>query len=298
MSILYYKEMSEGRKKVQEKLEECKFKSSLKKKGLLPVLKYGKVNVYKITVNQKLADVIKKFDENMFDIYIDVILDTQEFRANLCKSSYIPFFKNMLTFRQSTKEDIWTGFHLNDEQSRNDFLKEHAQKKEHRKEEIEEVVERIMCDYVTCIFKRPSKLSKILSYINSTNYIDLDCISKLIYRFLYDKDLDFKQENDSFPTEYWQFSEMVFSNKERNLTEEEKLSVVRDIMDSFDIECVLSEDIDKISDFQLENIFGIKSKRIIVEYSKHNSSILYNSEISNIYQKTTSSRAKTNTKRK
>lgn len=307
MGIIYYDFEKRERERQWLETEQnfAEFKDNLRKKGLVPILRDGKINVYKVVRTEKLSELISNFKENMFDIYNVVVLDNERFRAELCRSSCIPFFRNMLKFRPSTKEEIWESFNLNDENCRNDFLLNNAREieihisidekiytKGYRREEIDEVIERITSNYVTCVHKRPSKLSKIASFINLKNFIDLDYIAELIYLFLYEKNVSFGTRTNILPTEYWELAQMQFTDKEKSLTEEEKIAVIRDIISAFSVECVYSESIDEISEFQLESIFGTKSREFVIDFAKHNTDLLDNSEFTDTYHKIIHSKSK------
>lgn len=308
MSILNYD--FEERKKECQKLETernyAKFKNNLREEGLVPILRDGKIIVYEVVGTEKLDELISNFEENMFDIYSVVVLDNERFRSDLCRSSYIPSFRNMIKYRPSTKEEIWENFNLNDEKCKNDFLLKNAREVEvhipvaekmytkgYKIEEIDEVIERITSNYVTCIYKRPSKLSKIVSFINLENFIDLDYIAELIYGFLYDKKISFRTRTNILPSENLELAQITFTDKEKSLTEEEKIAIIRDIISAFSVECVYSEDVDKVSKFQLENIFGTKSREFVIDFARHNTDLLDNSEFTDTYHKIMHSKSKT-----
>lgn len=298
-------EMMEAIACLRKEDEIANFKDTIKSKGILPILEDGKLFVYKISGNRSLIELSNDYKENMFDIYKKVVLNDQKFKSDICSSSYLPFFRNMLNCRPSTPEEIWEKFNLDDEQSRKEFIEKNAREVEihipvddivytkgYRKEEIQEIVQRISHDCVTCIFKRNSKLSVIIDFIGVKNYFDLDFIASLVYEFLYSKSVNFSTGITILREERRKIDEMQFTDKERSLSEDEKISIINNIIDAFNIELVYCEEVDKISDFQLKSMFGTNSRELVIDFSKHNNYVLYNSDFSAVYSKIISSKSK------
>lgn len=292
----------------EHKLAE--FKYNIRKKGMLPILKDGNLIIYKISRKQEFYELSSYYRDNMIDIYNKIVLNDQKFKSDLCKSSYLPFFNNMLNYRPSTTEEIYEKFHLNDKQIREDFIKENAQEmeihipidditytKSYRKEDIQEILKRISQNYVTCIFKRPSKVSAIINFIGIKNYFNLDFIASQVVQFLYSKMVDFSNGTNIISEEQMEIEKMRFTDKEQSLSDDEKIKILKNIKDVFNIECVCCEEFSKISDLQLESILGTNSREMIINFAKHNTNILYNKDFSPIYNKIISSNSKTLTKK-
>lgn len=280
--------------------EESNFKDNLRKKGIIPILKDKKIYIYQVKPRENaIIKLFNELDENLFDIYTEVCRNDRELKIDLCRTRYIPYYRNLLRVRATTKEEILENFHLNNEKNINSFLNSHAKEiemhipvddktytKAYRKETIDEVIERLVDGeyYVTLTFKRPSKLSEIVRDMYGTEYIDLDDIAKYIVEFLYDKKVEFS--TGGILTEGHRYLEKLqFSDKEKSLPEEEKLSIIGNIISTFSIKCVMVEDINKMTKYQLRSFFDTESKKIITDFSKHNADILYNSQFSETTQK-------------
>lgn len=258
--------------------KESNFKDNLRKKGIIPILKDKKIYIYQVKPRENaIIKLFNELDENLFDIYTEVCRNDRELK--------------ILRVRATTKEEILENFHLNNEKNINSFLNSHAKEiemhipvddktytKAYRKETIDEVIERLVDGeyYVTLTFKRPSKLSEIVRDMYGTEYIDLDDIAKYIVEFLYDEKVEFS--TGGILTEGHRYLEKLqFSDKEKSLSEEEKLSIIGNIISTFSIKCVMVEDINKMTKYQLRSFFDTESKKIITDFSKHNADILYNS---------------------
>ncbi len=275
------------------------FKDSIRKRGILPILKDDKLFVYKVSGKEELFELTANYRDTMFDIYDVIVLNDQNFKSELCgRSSYLSSFRDMLSRRTSTAEEIWEKFHLDNEQSRKTFIEKNVQEVEvhipiddttytkgYRKEEIQEIVQRISQNYVTCRFKRNSKLAAIIDFVGIKNYFDLDFIASKIVEFLYSNRVDFSSGVTIVSNERMEIDRMQFTDKEKALSDDEKIAVLKKIMGAFNIECIYCEEVDKISDFQLESMLGIPSREVAMDFSKHNTDILYNSVFSNIYSK-------------
>jgi len=289
----------------QRKREIAQAIYEFRKKGLVPILKDGKLLIYKISTSEKFSELQNYYASNFFDIYSSLILDNQKFRSDLCRFSYLPLFKDMINYHQASQDDIIEHFNLDNETNRKKFLEQNAQEVEvhipvndeiytkgYRKETIEEVVKRVAHNYVVCNFKRRSKLSEVMCFINYNNYINLDFIASIICKFLYSTDIDFySSEVKVLEHDEDKIKSMKFSDKEQLLSEDDKILIIKEIFNSLNIECVCCEEIDKISDFQLKCMANSKLdnlKNIIIDFASHNSDILENSVFSDTYYRITS----------
>lgn len=140
------------------------------------------------------------------------------------------------------------------------------------------------------MFKRNSKIAEIINLVGNDNYFDLDFIASLTCEYLYSKHIDFSTGLTIFTAEIEKINKMKFTDKESDFTEAEKIKLIRNIMEQFDTECLYCKDLDKISTTELQSILG--TREIIVDFAKHNSEILENSEFSNIYKKLLSKKNK------
>ncbi len=279
--------------------EKAEFKYNIRKNGILPILKNDKIFIYKISGNRSLFNISSYFQDNMSDTYNEIVLNDKKFQEEVFRQIYSPFYKNMVNYRPSTPEEILEKFYLNNDQNKNDFIEKNAQEiemhipindttytKAYRKEEIQEIAERISSNYVTCTFKRDSKIADIINFILKQNYFDFDFVASQAVEFLSSKKVNFYTGTNIFDNEQLEISEEHFTEPEMSLSDEQKILLLKSIKDGFNIECIYCEEIAKISDFQLETMLGISSKEIVIDFAKHNSdfSTIYNKIISSDYK--------------
>lgn len=280
-------------------------KISIRRKGIIPILKENELYIYKIKGNNSIDEICNYYRENMFDVYKKVVLNDNKFRQDFRKSDFLPFFKNFVSLHHACEKDIYEKFDLDDEKSKKDFIDKYAQEvelcipidkefyeKRYRRERIDEIIQRIKPNYITCIFKRNSKIAEIINLVGNDNYFDLDFIATLICEYIYSKHIDFSTGLTIFTDEIEKINKMEFTDKELSFTEDEKIKFIRNIMDQFDMECLYFKDLAEISTKELQSILGTSSKEIIVDFAKHNSELLENSEFSDIYKKLLSQKSK------
>lgn len=251
----------------QNKQEVARMKYIFRTKGLIPIVEDNKLSIYKVTANSNLSKLIEEYKNNMMDKY-DEVLQYDKYEKEYKKAEYynLPFYTDMLSHRQSTPEELFKYFNMD--------------KSENEKESLQDKVR----DYVTCTFKRDSKLAKIIKHIGYEQ-IDLDYIASIVYDFLYSIKIDFSTGVSILAGTRIDLEKMPFTNKEKELSEDEKMSTIIKIISAFDIECVYIEELNKISDFLLGCIFGEISREDAINFSEHNYDILNNSEFSPIYRK-------------
>ena len=281
---------------------ETGFKHSLDVKGLVPILKNNKILVYKVTCKNDLRKLSNEFENSLFDSYSVIVENNQKFKENLYNGSN----KNIVDYRESTKEELWKKFELDDEEKRELFILKNSNEVEvkipineeiytkgYRKENLDEILDRLTKKYITCFYIKPSKLSKITHFLSLNCYTSVEKYAELVYEFLYDDKKSFTTNTGSrIPTQYWDIISSRFTDKEKNISEEDKFSIIRDIINLLDIECVYSKDVDDITEFEIENIFNTITKKFIIDYAASNYDILYNSEFKDIYEKIKSSKSK------
>lgn len=302
MAKFNFKEIEENIAFLQNGQKTAELKDNIRCKGILPILNDGRLFVYKISGSKELSELGKYYEDNMFDTYNELVLNDQKFKTDLLHSNCLPYFRNMINYRTTTPKEIWDMFNLNDEQSRKDFIEKNAQEvelhipvddttytKSYRRETIEEIVQRVSNNYAICTFKRKSKLSAIIHFIGNNNYFDLDFIASIICMFLNSNSVVFSTGTSILRREQIEIDRMPFTDKEKSLSEEEKMSIIKTIINALNIECVYCEEVNKISDFQLESIFGTTSRETVIDFSRHNNDILDNSDFSSIYCKIISS---------
>lgn len=299
-------EIIEANNALNKEMKVADFKFNLRKKGIVPVLRDNKLFVYKVSGTKKLSELGDEYRINMFDTYNKVILYDDYFKKFL-KPGYLHHlsgFENMISFKFSTTDELWDYFDLNNEQNMQKFIEnylkeikdetytDNSETGKHRIEAIREIVEKIAGNYVTCTFKRNSKIAALIDLIVTSNYIDLDFLAALACEFLYSKDVDFST-GTTVIDEREKVDRMIFTKKEKSLSDDDKKELIKNILNGLDIECVYCDEIDQISDYLIESIFEIKARETVIEFAKHNAEILDDSDFATVYKNAFSSKCKT-----
>lgn len=286
---------NENGKEFQKEQEKANVIFNLRKKGMLPIISDNKLNIYKIKSNEKINELVKSYEENFYDIYNVLILNNQEFAARMCRSSYDPFFRGMIGSHISSVEEFCEFFELDNEDIKNEFYEEHCDEVEvkipvdnnmyTRKENIDETFSRIASEYVTCVFKRHSKIASIISNLHYEKCYNLDLIAELACELFYSQSINFSIGTNILDREQTEISAMNFTDREKELSCTDKISVIKEILSAFEIECVYSKEISKMDDsyFNLLSDDNQNTKEIILDFAKHNTDILENSTFTEIY---------------
>ena len=100
-------------------------------------------------------------------------MNDDKFKSKILNSSYNPFFRNMISYHRTTKEEIYDYYDLSDKSNMDKFYEDNSINIEDKliiddkitttilkKETIEETINRIANERITCVFKRNSKLAK------------------------------------------------------------------------------------------------------------------------------------------
>lgn len=271
---------------------EVKFKSRMRKKMLFPIIEDNVLNVYKVSSMSKTRKLKDEYCNNLCSL-CDLVTNDEKIKNDFYfRSSYSPYFRNrnLLSHRISTKEDLYRFYELSKIENRSSFLKlpQNEVFKNDDDMSFDEIVEAMSKYYLTFVFKVPSKLSKLISYFSG--YLDMDDIASNIYYFLSSESRDFSTGSNPIEIEQMELNSVHFNNKEMSLSEDEKLSLIKDIFDSFKVECVYSSKIDEMNDFVTASVFGTKSKNLVLDFAQHNYDLLYSSEFSSVFKKIMSSK--------
>ena len=257
---------------LEQSEKKAKFKLRIRKKMLFPIIKDNKLFVYRITGTEKTNTLASEYSDTLYDTQ-DVVTNDEkilnDFRFKISHSSY---FRNLVHHHISTKEDLYRYYKIDKEM------------------EFDNIIEAMSKYYFTFIFKEPSKISQIISFVSG--YLDADYIASNIYNYLYSNCKNFSFGSNPLEEEQMKIDRMSFTNKERNMSIDDKFSLIKDVFESFNIECVYSSKIDEINDFITSSIFGTKSKEMVLEFAQHNTDLIYNSEFSPIFERIISSKEK------
>ncbi len=262
------------------------FFNSLRKDGLLALISNDYINMYKVKSNDKLEKLILDIKNNFDEIYSILFIRDDKFMNEVINNSYNPFFKNMVSYHPTTKEEIYDYYDLFDKSNIDKFYEENSISIENnlviddkmsttilKKESIDETINRIADNRVTCLFKKNSKLAEILLSID--NYFNLDFIAQIVCQFLNSIDVDFSSNQfKSLDSNEDRIMLMKYTVKENSLSYEEKIMIVKDILNAFDIECIYSKKVEELLN---------TDNQLLLEYAKHNTYILENSEFTKIY---------------
>lgn len=280
----FFKRIEEGSKFVRDTQKEADFKRKLRNRGLFPIVKDGVFNIYSVEATDETKKIVVECRENLFDVY-KIVTNDRKFMSNfLYRSSFFPEFRNVLDYHDSTKEELFEHYNLDDESERIKFLAL-PQNKSFKFDDnmtFDEIVEGMAAHYMTFNFKRPSKVSEVIGLLS--RYFDADYAASKAYRVLYTKDQEFATGTNPIEEEQMRIDRMVYSNKEDKFSHDEKLSLIKRTFDSFDIKCLYSFKVDEIDDFVLKNIFKTNNKKLIYGFAEHNYDLLYKSEFSDIYK--------------
>lgn len=277
---------------IEKSEKKAKFKLRIRKKMLFPIIKDNKLFVYRITGTEKTNALESEYSDTLYDTQ-DVVTNDEkilnDFRFRFSISSY---FINLVHHHISTKEDLYRYYELDKIENRYSFLNLPQNKifKIDKEMEFDDIIEAMSKYYFTFIFKEPSKISQIISFVSG--YLDVDYIASNIYNYLYSNCKNFSFGLNPLEEEQMKIDRMCFTNKERNMSIEDKFSLIKDVFESFNIECVYSSKIDEMNDFITSSVFGTKSKEMVLEFAQHNTDLIYNSEFSPIFERIIASKEK------
>ena len=293
MSIKGFEEVFETTEWLRQSEEEADFKFRMRKRKLVPIIKDGTLFVYRIVGTEKTNSLVNEYSEALYDTH-DVVTNNEKILDDFrFKISLSPYFRNLLHHHISTKEDLYRYYKLDKIENRDSFLNlpQNQIFKIDDEMEFDEIIEAMSKYYFTFVFKEPSKISEIISFISG--YLDIDYIASNIYNYLNSNFKDFSYGTNPVEEGQMQIDRMSFTNKENNMSMEDKISLIRDVFESFNVECVYSSNVDEMNDFITSSIFGTKSKKMVLEFAKHNSDLIYNSEFSHVFKRIVSSKEKT-----
>ncbi|MBP3766039.1 MAG: hypothetical protein J6G98_02530 [Bacilli bacterium] len=268
-------------------------KNNLSKDGIVPIYMNDKIYIYKVNSTNKSKELKDNYNSYLFDIYKTTIQPPKV--DPLFYSNYLYYYGSILDFNVPTNEELENKFHFETKQE--EFIKNNreiislydkeSEKMMSRYENYEEIVSRIKKDYLTFTFKRPSKLGMTMNMCGDNNYISVDIISNIIYEFLYGKKLNINDSMFSCHQVYLKIMNLPFTNAEKKLGISDKLSTVKDIIDSFEIECIYIGMENEIPSY----IFGLninnEFKKNIYRIAKDNAYILFESEFKSTFDRLT-----------
>ena len=288
VSADFFERLERDSIRIRKNQEEATFKGELRRRKLFPIIKDDVLYIYSVKSTNETQRLIIKCREDLFDVYRVVTNDRKYIGNFLYRSSSFPEFRNVLDYHDSTKEDLINYFNLTDENEKKKFL-DFPQNKlfKHDGMSFDDVFDSMVKSYMTFNFKRPSKISEIIGCVSG--YFDVDYAASKAYWILNSEYEKFARGTNPVEYDQMRIDRMRYSEKEDKLPYNERLELLKNVYNSFDIECLYSSNINEISDFVLENMFKIKSKKLVYGFAQHNYDLLYNSKFSDVYKKIASS---------
>lgn len=288
----FFEKIEKESKILRDTQKEANLKLRMRKKKLFPIIKDDSIFVYRLSSTKETDKIVSEYSDGLCDIY-DVVTNDEKIKNDFYfRSSYSPYFRNLLHHHISTREDLYRYYKLDVVENRDSFLNlpQNQIFKMDDKMEFDEIIEAMAKYYFTFVFKNPSKISKIISF--SSRYLDIDYVASEIYYFLNSESRDFFTGTSPIEDEQMELSRINFTDKEMNLSENEKISLIKNIIDSFKIECVYNSKIDEMNEFLTSSVFGTKSKDLVLKFAQHNADLINDSEFSSVYKKIISSKTK------
>lgn len=278
-------------------------KHDLRKKGLVPVLDNDTLRIYKVKSNENLNEIIAYFEEEYKSVFEEIVCKTNigSYRTKHMNAMRraMGIISDVITInkRPATKDEIWKEFGLDDEIKRKEFHLKNAMNVEvdvpindevwvkgYRKERIDEVVNRIAREYEVKTCEKASKIAIFLKFIDSP-YYNLDLIARTMCTFFGNENISFSTGSNVVERHENSVRNMSFSDTENELSEEEKISCIKKMLEGFNIECVFESKIEDVSDFQFETMVKtnlLKPKEAVLDFAKHNSDIINDENVSKI----------------
>lgn len=288
VDISFFEEIEAMNEEMHKIDEEVTFKGKLRYKGLFPTLKGDILSIYEIKPTEATTGLMIRCRENLFDVYRKITNDREYMNKFFYNSSKYPEFRNILDNHDSTKEELIEYYKLKTDEDKNNFLSlpQNEMFKFDRDMSFDEIIEAMAPHYMTFNFKRPSKISEIIYFLS--HYFDADYAASVAYRILNIKDMDFYYGVNSVEPGQEKINRMAYTIKEDRLPYSERLDLLKQIYDSFDIKCVYSSNVNDMTDFIFENIFKTTDKKMVLDFAKHNYNLLHNSEFSDDFKKISS----------
>lgn len=288
----FFEKIEKESKILRDTQKEANLKLRMRKKKLFPIIKDDSIFVYRLSSTKETDKIVSEYSDSLCDIY-DVVTNDEKIKNDFYfRSSYSPYFRNLLHHHISTREDLYRYYKLDVVENRDSFLNlpQNQIFKMDDEMEFDEIIEAMAKYYFTFVFKNPSKISKIISF--SSRYLDIDYVASEIYYFLNSESRDFFTGTSPIEDEQMELSRINFTDKEMNLSENEKISLIKNIIDSFKIECVYNSKIDEMNEFLTSSVFGTKSKDLVLKFAQHNADLINDSEFLSVYKKIISSKTK------
>lgn len=284
----FFEEIEAMNEEIHRIDEEVIFKGKLRNKGLFPVLDGESLSIYEIKPTKATNELAIRCRENLFDVCRKITNDREYMNKYFYESSKYPEFRNILDTHDSTVDELIGYYKLRTDEDKKKFLTLPQNKifKFDSDMSFDEIIETMAPHYMTFNFKVPSKISEIISFLS--NYFDADYAASAAYRILNIEDKNFSEGVNSIEPGQEKINRMAYAMKEDRLPYSERLNLLKQIYNSFDIKCVYSSNINEMSDFLFENIFKTDNKKMILDFSKHNYNLLYNSEFSDVFKKMSS----------
>lgn len=250
-------------------------------KMVLPIIENNNLRLFQITFDKEQAlKLVEELNLKYHDTVHDFvpIKKYNEFVSGISNFNFFTY--RPLEPKKPAKEDIWTHFNLDNEQSRMNFVKSHNLT--YSQENLVKVINHYINHELYCTFNKNSKLAEIIKYIITKEELNPAFISNNIYEYFYGSKADLlglrPAEFKINVVDHYQFT-----SSELNATFEEKIETLDDIIKLFNVSLIYCEE-NNHDDVVLNDIFGTANKEEIKNYANKINLILSDENIIKIIQ--------------
>jgi hypothetical protein len=289
--------MLDIRKLLDDSLDEedmellAEIKEKFMRQGILPVLIPGTTEV--AFLKRKRTAETDKVVEQLKDTYetysvVDKVRMHWERNDMFSPTNY----DRLISTDNTTMEELIEYVRRNNNLSIKEFIEKYGEdveirkengdgtfSKVYRKQTIEEILEPELSKYRTKTYERivTYKIKRIFKEL-----ADIEEFASSIYNYLYGEFKSF-QLGASYAHEY-SASSYKYNPEEENFSLEKKSNLIKAFIESFDYEIVLCEDVNALDNFWFSRFYQMNDKKALLELAGHYTSILKNSELSNLFE--------------
>ncbi len=279
--------MWEEDKEYEEEGKFANYKYAIRNRGIVPIVRNDILFIYKVNPNNDaLFNLNLDYQKRLSDINYKFIHMNPDLHINIYKEESI---ENFVRFEPATYDNLFENFNLVDEKAKQEFIRRYfnsidANIKVNDNENV--IFKKMMKklaeeDYAICSFKVESKLSRIIDFIND-GYIDIDFLAEQLCEFVYSDKKNFYDGTNILKIDTNKIQMMDYTNKEKSLSDNEKINIIKEIIYALNIECEYTCRLDNISYPHLKLLLGCDSMKYLMRFAKHNESVINDDKIQSI----------------
>ena len=271
--------------------EYAEFKNKAASLGIVPIYDMDKLNIYKIKATDELKKLCESYKANLYEI------DKVILKYPSCDPWYymdsLSSFGEPIEFHVPTDEELFEKYNLSNEERKKTFIKnngtyikEYNEKNstfEYRLETFDEVKEKFKKEYLTFVFRRNSKIAAILSLLIEENYFSLEVMADLISELMTSKKV-YKKSPFTAKSEVFKKISQPLSYAEKKMSLFDKRSLIKDFIETFDIEKTYSGTIADMPYIGIDGNFK-ENKVNINRLADENAYLLFNSDFKDTYDR-------------